>query len=243
MRHPNDLADAPGGSCCGLGVKCAQCGVRTLAVCGVLEEHDLAKLAAIGQSLRIKAGETLFHEHDEAASVFTVTRGVFKLYKLFDGRCQVIGFMLPGDFIGLACHETYGYAAEAITEADICRFASAPYGNLLGQAPAMERRLREYASNQLAGAQAQMLLLGRMSAQERIAHFLLDMLRRSRGVSYGLVWLPMTRADMADFLGLTVETVSRGLTAMKRDGLIAIPNRDHIQVLDQVRMSILAKQA
>ena len=152
---------------------------------------------------------------------------MLKLSKLLsDGRRQVTGFLLPGDYLGLASAERYIYSAEAVTPVRICRFARAAFLGLLEQFPALEKALLGRAATELAAAQKQMLLLGRKTARERVATFLAELAARA-GNQGGVVELSMTRTDIADYLGITTETVSRTLTSLRKDGLIDIP-RPHL---------------
>lgn len=248
---------------------CAACTVRQQSVCASLDNHELERLAVIAQAVYVAPGATVFQEGDAADYLFNVTDGVIKLYKLLpDGREQVTGFLFPGDFVGLALNASYGYSAEAITDLRLCRMARGAFNDVLAETPKLEHRLFTVASNELAQAQDQMLLLGRKTAREKIASFFLqlaDRQERSRlaqrqaagfadgadgpsranGADTGvdtrmdtgmdkaesemvIVDLPMGRADIADYLGLTTETVSRTLTQLKTDGSIRL--LDHHQV-------------
>ena len=202
---------------------CTRCEVRNRAVCAALAPHELERLNAIVVEARLEPGQPVFYEGDPADYVFNVTRGVIRLSKtLPDGRRQVTGFAFPADFLGFAFRDAYGFTAEAITAATLCRFPRRKLIALFDEFPQLERRLLAVASNELEAAQEQMLLLGRKSARERLASFLLTMSRRAeeRGEPASPVELPMGRPDIADFLGLTTETVSRTFTRLTRDGLI-----------------------
>ena len=135
---------------------------------------------------------------------------MLKLFKqLADGRRQIVGFMVPGDFLGLAFGGLHLCSAEAVTEVTLCRFPRAAFLALCDECPALEKEILQRTSTELAAAQEQMLLLGRKTALERVASFVLSMGRRQRRRTAEAVALPMNRIDIADHLGLTVETVSR----------------------------------
>jgi len=153
---------------------------------------------------------------------------------LQDGRRQITGFLAPGDFLGLAARQTYAYSAEAITEADLCRFKVGELETLLEEMPPVRERLYEIANDELAAAQEQMLCLGRKTAKERVASFLISQLRHGAGCDDGAAEfdLPMSRSDIADYLGLTIETVSRTFTALREEGLIGLPATHHISIPD-----------
>lgn len=177
----------------------------------------------------------LINEAENADNLFNITAGCVRLYKLLgDGRRQITGFLFPGDFLGLAVDETYGYSAEAITKVEACRFPRRRFEGLLDDIPKLERRLLGLASNELAAAQDQMLLLGRKTAQEKVASFLLTLSHRARqaGRTDNPVELPMSRSDIADYLGLTTETVSRTFTQMKRTGAIRLMEGSRVAIPD-----------
>ena len=160
---------------------CDDCKARGSAICAALQPHELPILASMASVRRLEPGQTLFHEDDRAADVFTVTEGTLKLFKLMsDGRRQVTGFVLPGDFIGLAYQRNYAYTAEAVTEANLCRFPRAQFHQVMSEHAALERELLNRASAELVVAQEQMLLLGRKSARERLASFILRLADRHR---------------------------------------------------------------
>lgn len=223
--------------------RCQACAVRSLSVCAVLDNRELEQLAAITTSLQYSPRETLFYEGDTADNVFNVTAGAIKLYKLLpDGRRQITGFVFPGDFLGIAFHNRYAYTAEAITGGTVCRFPRHKLETLLSELPALERRLLETASNELAAAQDQMLLLGRKSAQERLATFLLSVSRRAQrhGRNTTMLELPMSRSDIGDYLGLTIETISRAFTKLRKADYIALPDTHHVELRDMTALAAMS---
>jgi CRP/FNR family transcriptional regulator len=207
-----------------------------------MEVSELEELDQLSH-VKIFAPKTMLFDQDAmAGSVFNVTEGIVRLYKsLPDGRRQIVGFALPGDFLGLALMDRYGVAAEAVTQVKVCRFARSSFINYVDNKPHLLRRLHEFAGHELSLAQDQMLLLGRRTAEEKVAAFLLNLQARySRiGASSVTVPLPMSRQDIADYLGLTIETVSRTFTKLERDGVIDImPGR--ICLKDPARAEALA---
>jgi CRP/FNR family transcriptional regulator, anaerobic regulatory protein len=223
---------------------CHACEVRLLSVCGVLSCDELARLRSLGGMTRLAAGRPLIHEGDRAASVFNVVKGALKLYKLLpDGRRQVTGFLFPGDFLGITLEDEYAFTAEALGPSELCRFPRQPFLSFADAHPHLERRLYRLAAHELAAAQDQMLLLGRKTAPERVASFLLLLARRAaeRGESPDLVYLPMSRTDIADYLGLTKETVSRTVTAFKTGGLIRLRENGYIAITDRPGLEDIAE--
>jgi CRP/FNR family transcriptional regulator len=212
---------------------CDDCKVRLFSVCGALEASELDELDRISQSKTFAPNAMLFEQGAIAGSVFNVTDGIVRLYKsLPDGRRQIVGFALPGDFLGLALMDRYGVAAEAVTNVIACRFARTAFLSFVDDKPHLLRRLHEFAGHELSLAQDQMLLLGRRSAEEKVAAFLLNLQKRYGriGAMSVTVPLPMTRQDIADYLGLTIETVSRTFAKFAREKII-------INVPDGVRLT------
>jgi CRP/FNR family transcriptional regulator len=214
---------------------CAACTVRVLSVCNAIEDPDLGNLSAIVTSHRAAPRRTFIIEGDPADTLFNITEGAVKVYKLLaDGRQQITGFLFAGDFLGFSPSGQFEYSAEAINEVAYCRFPRAKLEKLLSDFPRMERRLLGIASNELAAAQDQMLLLGRKTAREKLASFLLSLSRRAArlGLEPSPIALPMTRTDIGDYLGLTIETVSRMISQFRRDQLIKLASQSEVELLD-----------
>lgn len=221
---------------------CSTCGARAFSVCGSLEAADLARLDALAERTTLKADESLMRQGDPARHLFNITSGSVRVYKLLpDGRRQITGFLFAGDFLGLATGAEYAFSAEAMEPATLCRFRRADYQTLVRETPSLEAALLERANHELAAAQNQMLLLGRKSAQERVASFLLDLPADPvQPAPAGLVRLPMTRAEIADYLGLTIETVSRVLTKLKTTGAIRQISLHELRLEQPERLRALA---
>jgi len=222
---------------------CAQCRVRALSLCAALEPEELSELDKLSQSLAFPARETLFEQDDASEHVYNVTAGAVRLYKLLpDGRRQVVGFALPGDFLGLSMSERNVFSADALTPTTACRFSREEYSAFLDAKPHLLRRLHSMASHELSLAQDQMVILGRRTAEERVAAFLIGLRNRWRRINGNQVHvlLPMTRQDIGDFLGLTVETVSRIMTRFAREkAIVSVP--DGVRLLDVERLERLAE--
>ncbi len=223
---------------------CAACEVRELTFCSALDEEELASIQSIVRQLRLAPGQTLFQEGDEADNVFNVVAGIIKLYKLLpDGRRQITGFLSSGDFLGIAVGGCYSYNAEAVNAVTLCRFPRRQLHLLFDRFPKLEHRLLGIATDELTAAQDQMLLLGRKTAAEKLASFLLAMADRA-GVNGGAsdpVPVPMTRSDVADYLGLTVETASRTLGRLKKAGLIRIPEAHEVVLVGRDALEEMAE--
>jgi len=224
---------------------CTACEARPFSVCNAIDSRDIDRLATLAVSLNVDAGRTFIEEGDPAEHFFNVTAGTAKLFKLLpDGRRQITGFASTGTFLGLAVSSSYAFSAEAVDATRICRFSRTRLRRLLDDFPAMEKRLLEVASNELVAAQEQMLLLGRKTARERVASFLLarDSVATGEGAAFAArrVSLPMARTDIADYLGLTVETVSRTMTRLRRDRLIEMPSPTEILLRNHAALAQLA---
>jgi CRP/FNR family transcriptional regulator len=224
---------------------CVSCTARGSSVCAAIEEKDLERLAALAVPVPVPVGRSFITEGDPAEHFFNVTHGTAKLFKLLpDGRRQVTGFASAGTFLGLAVSSSYAFSAEAVEPIQICRFSRTRLRHLLDDFPAMERRLLDVASNELVAAQEQMLLLGRKTARERVASFLLARESCAAGcrtpAANGHVTLPMARTDIADYLGLTVETVSRTMTRLRTERLIDMPSPTEIFLRNHDRLADLA---
>ncbi|MGO8916088.1 MAG: Crp/Fnr family transcriptional regulator [Stellaceae bacterium] len=222
---------------------CDNCAARALSICAAMRTEDLGRLAASRVHQHVAAGETFLDEGEAATHFFNIVEGAVKVFKLMpDGRRQITGFLFAGDLLGLAFNDSYTYSAEAITPVKICRFPRKQLDRLLDEFPKMERRLLAIASNELAAAQEQMMLLGRKTAHERIASFLLSLARRAERYGSGgdRVHLPMTRTDIADYLGLTTETASRVFTSLKKRGYIELETAGVVHLADRSTLEELA---
>jgi len=227
------------------GHPCQGCEARSESICRVLDCADLSRLKSLGWTIKLVPGQALFHEGDPATRVFTLTRGTLKLYKLLaDGRRQVTGFLHPGDFLGISIDDEHAFSAEALEDSQLCWFPRARFDDFVDDHSAMERQLYRMAAHELAAAQQQLVLLGRKTAIERLATFLLrlaERTERSPGHRCGAVRLPMSRSDIADYLGLTKETVSRVISALKRDRVIRLQSLNVVEILDSGGLEQLAE--
>lgn len=229
------------------GHPCETCPVRPITICRGLDATTLADMRALGTMQRLHAEQSVFHEGDPAKRVFMVTQGALKLYTLLaDGRRQVTGFMFPGDFLGISVEEDYAFSVEALEPAELYWFSREAFDRFVGHHPHVEHELYRLAAHELAAAQQQMVLLGRKSAAERLASFFLSLLERSEhisGVSEPGFNLPMSRVDIADYLGLTKETVSRMLSDLRNRRLIRLKTQNHVEVLDRNGLRAMAEGA
>jgi CRP/FNR family transcriptional regulator len=200
-------------------IVCEGCAARPQSVCQGLEPNQLRRLAGCGGAVSYPSGATLVRQGEPAAFVFNINEGALMLFRMLsDGRRQVLGFLIQGDFLGLTAGATYDFGAQALTPVQVCRFPRQAFRRFLLQAPMLERELLARASDELLAARAHLTLLGRRTAMERVCSFLLNVAERQarQGRTADSIDLPMTRSDIGDYLGLTPETVSRSLSVLRR---------------------------
>lgn len=199
-------------------------------------------LERLGTAAKFGRNHTIYFEGDEAGHCYRVKSGTVRLCKVTeDGRRQIAAFLTAGDLFGWTDHGGYGFSAEAVTDVTLEKFSRARIEDAVKAFPALGRHVLALLSTQLASAHGHLLLLGRMTAAERIANFLLELGRRQR--NDGAVALAMCRKDIADYLGLTVETVSRTMNALKREGIIAFAEPENVRLKQSAALERLAMAA
>lgn len=221
---------------------CQDCKARLFSVCAALTTEELEELEALSRQMTIGPRQALFAQDDEATAVYNVTDGAIRLSRLLpDGRRHVMGFALVGDFLGLALPDRFTVTAEALVPTSLCRFERTGFKALVAGKPHLLQRLHERAGYELSLAQDQMMLLGRRTAEEKVARFLVGLRERYARIGRDSVTLelPMGRQDIADHLGLTIETVSRMLTRFDRERTILIVPGG-VRVRDEARLESLA---
>jgi len=222
---------------------CQTCVVRNRAICAALSDAEVDALNRMGRRILVQRGETLIWEGDESALVANVIEGVLKLStSTADGREQIVGVVYPSDFIGRPFGDTTQHSVTALSDAQLCLFTRPSFDSFAREYPQLQHKLLERTLNELDRARGWMLLLGRKSAGERVATFLLDMAQRLAEANCSGAQLqerfdlPLTRQQMADLLGLTIETVSRQLTRLRQAGIIDLPDRRAVVILDRAAM-------
>src|SRR5262245_13047224 len=219
---------------------CDTCDVRSISFCDALEDQEFSRLSAIVSSRPFEGRQTIVQEGDPAEWLFNVVSGTVKLYRtLPDGRTQIVGFLGEGDFMGIPAATEYAVSAEAVTPVETCLFPRRAFDRLLADSPTLERRLFELARNEVVAARDHMLLLGRKTAREKVASFLTALAARPQcaHTPTPCVDLPMTRTEIADYLGLTIETVSRTISRFRDEGLVVLQTSDRVLLakLDALR--------
>ena len=223
---------------------CDACAIRNRAICADLDDSEIGLLNGIGRRRQLEAGEQLMWEGDEAVLVANVIDGVLKLAShSVDGGEQILGLAYPSDFLGRPFGETAPYGVEALTQAQICVFERKDFDRFARDHPRLEHKLLERTLTELDRSRRWMMLLGRMNAGQKVASFLLELSDRLGKAGAGgetFVTLPLSRQQMADVLGLTIETVSRQLSRLRSAGLIDTPSRREIVLRDRRELEELA---
>ncbi|GGX65762.1 transcriptional activator protein FnrL [Tateyamaria omphalii] len=218
---------------------CSSCPIRHRAVCARCDEDELEQLNQIKFYKTYTAGQTIAMRGDALDVVASVVAGTATLERAIeDGRTQLVGLLLPSDFIGRPGRDTLQYDVTAVTDVTLCCFQRKPFESLLIRIPHVQERLLEMALDELDAARDWMLLLGRKTAREKIASFLMLIAKRTvhpDGQVLGdlsRIELPISREAMANFLGLTIETVSRQFTGLRKDGVIELDGNRSVRIPD-----------
>lgn len=217
-------------------IVCQSCEARHKGVCGALTPDQLTTLAKQTRKHALAAGSVLINEAEHLESHSNIIKGVVKLSKMLaDGRQQIVSLQFAPDFLGRPLADESSMTAEAASEVSLCSFPKSVLDRLINDSPDLEHRLLQQALKELDEARDWMVTLGRKSAKEKIASFLyliathIDLESEEEAVSFSL---PLNRADIADFLGLTTETVSRQMTRLRQDGVIEIAKHREITITD-----------
>ncbi|WP_299144366.1 transcriptional regulator FnrL [uncultured Tateyamaria sp.] len=218
---------------------CSSCPIRHRAVCARCDDDELVRLNEIKFYKTYAAGQTIAMRGDALDVVASVVSGTATLERAIeDGRTQMVGLLLPSDFIGRPGRATLQYDVTAVSDVTLCCFQRKPFEALLIEIPHVQERLLEMALDELDAARDWMLLLGRKTAREKIASLLMLMAKRTMhpdGQVMGdtsRLELPISRETMANFLGLTIETVSRQFTGLRKDGVIALDGNRVVHIPD-----------
>lgn len=214
---------------------CSACPIRHRAICARCDDEELSLLEGMKSYSTFEAGQPIIWRGDDLTHFSSVVTGIASLSRtLEDGRTQIVGLLLPSDFIGRPGRETVDFDVTAVTDVTLCRFERRPFEKLVVEVPHVSQRVMEMALDELNAAREWMVLLGRKTAREKIATFIEMILRRDSVPLHKPVdhTLPLTREEIADFLGLTLETVSRQFSAMKKEGILSFSDRRNFSITD-----------
>ncbi|MBL4812970.1 MAG: Crp/Fnr family transcriptional regulator [Rhodobacteraceae bacterium] len=220
-------------------MECGDCPIRHRAVCARCDADELKLLEDMKYYRTYEAGQPIAWAGDEMSFVGSVVRGTAAISQtLEDGRTQMVGLLLPSDFLGRPGRPTSPFDIRAVDEVMLCCFRRRPFEQMLAATPHVVGRLLDMTLDELDAAREWMLILGRKTAREKIASLLSILARRESSIDMVhltgpvRIKLPLTREAMADYLGLTLETVSRQISALKRDKIIILADRRVIVVPD-----------
>jgi CRP/FNR family transcriptional regulator len=223
--------------------ECSECPIRHRAVCARCESDELEMLDRIKYYRRFEAGQTVIWSGDRMDFVGSVVTGIATLTQTMeDGRRQMVGLLLPSDFVGRPGRASAAYDVVATSDIVMCCFRKAPFEEMMARTPHISQRLLEMTLDELDAAREWMLVLGRKTAREKIASLIAIIARRDAAIGMKgrrgplVVDLPLTREAMADYLGLTLETVSRQISALKRDGVISLEGKRRVSIPDFNRL-------
>lgn len=222
---------------------CTNCDVRTMAVCAALADDEIFELERIMTSRNLAPDEMLVSEGDPLRRVYSLTAGVLRLsIALPDGRRQITGFLFPGDYFGLADDDLHSSTAEAVGTVQLCSFPTREMQALMERFPKLKDRLHAFTRSALRQARDNQMILGRLTPVEKLASFLLTLSARAaeHKLSANPLSLPMSRTDIADYLGLTIETVSRSFTKLRNTGLIRLPEPHLVELVDKRALQAVA---
>ena len=216
---------------------CGSCPIRHRAVCARCDSAELEVLEGMKSYASFNAGQSIIWRGDELTHVSSLVTGIASLSRtLEDGRTQMVGLLLPSDFIGRPGRDMVEFDVTAVTDVTLCRFERKPFEALVDDVPHISQRVMEMALDELSAAREWMVLLGRKTAHEKIATFIDMIVRRGSQDTGSNHSLPLTREEIANFLGLTLETVSRQLSRMKKDGMIEFSDRRSFTILDMAAL-------
>ncbi|MFD2739981.1 transcriptional regulator FnrL [Sulfitobacter aestuarii] len=225
-------------------VKCTNCEIRERAVCATCDADELRQLEEIKYYRSFDAGQPIMFEGDEMHFVASVVTGAATLSRtLPDGRIQMLGLLLPSDFIGRPGRDLVAYDVTALRDVTLCCFRRKPFEAMLARTPHLNARLLDMSLDELDVAREWMLLLGRKTAREKITCLLTLVARRKaalqrRKLADGLTFeIPMSREAMANYLGLTIETVSRQISALRKEKILELQGTRRITLLDLTRLA------
>ncbi|WP_422072817.1 transcriptional regulator FnrL [Tranquillimonas rosea] len=227
---------------------CENCPIRHNAVCAECDASELAVLERTKSYRTVPAGSPLATAGEPLEYLSSLVEGCATMSRtLEDGRRQTVGLLLPSDFIGRPGRKTSAYDIEAVSDVTLCRFERRTFERLVRETPHIATRMLTMTLDELDAARDWAVVLGRMTAREKVASFFVSLARRhatgsgqdqpARSVT---LRLPLSREAMADHLGLTIETTSRQVTALRKDGLIEVPSAREVRIPDFERLALEA---
>ena len=221
---------------------CSSCSARSATLCASLADADMYRLYTLATEQQFSTGNTIVHQEQSADFVFSLRSGHATMFRLTtDGKRQILAFLFPGDFVGFTSEDNYHYGVSAISSVEACRFERTALESLIEAHPEMDRKLRFTLTRAMDASYELFFSLGRKDALQKVASFIWYVSYRQRKLHQpeNPLHLPMRRADIADFMGLTIETVSRAFTALKEMDAIRLHGAYDVEIVDMQRLRSL----
>ena len=228
----------------GYKTRCSLCKIRSYSFCRCLNDDQLEIFSKVSFEKKFTDKENIFLQNDPSTHLYNITEGNVKIYQLLDdGRIQIIGFLYPGDFFGTYKNNKYNYSAEAIGNLRVCVFDQRILDKYMDQNPILAKELLNQTSYELTLAQDRMTVMGRLNAIEKIAIFLINISNQRKRIGWqsNPISLSMARQDIADYLGLTIETVSREISKLKTSNIIKIISSKQLFINDIEKLKQISK--
>lgn len=226
--------------------RCRQCLGRTLNICGPLDDPGLHQLLGLGATVRWSRGELVFRAGDRQGAFFKITKGIVAVSStLHDGRRQILAFRVTGDIVGyLEKDGKYAFEGQALTDVEACSFDRRRFDELVGRTPQLAAAVAAALAAALTQTGHGLTVVGQLKSTERLASFLAELcaLYQQRQLLTTPLILNINRDQIADYLGLTVETVSRSFKALKSRKVIAGNGRSGIAILDARKLRSIAME-
>ncbi len=224
--------------------RCSLCKIRSYSFCRCLNDDQLEIFSKVSFEKKFTDKENIFLQNDPSTHLYNITEGNVKIYQLLDdGRIQIIGFLYPGDFFGTYKNNKYNYSAEAIGNLRVCVFDQKVLDKYMDQNPILAKELLNQTSYELTLAQDRMTVMGRLNAIEKIAIFFINISNQRKRIGWqsNPISLSMARQDIADYLGLTIETVSREISKLKTSNIIKIISSKQLFINDIEKLKQISK--
>ena len=224
--------------------RCSLCKIRSYSFCRCLNDDQLEIFSKVSFEKKFTDKVNIFLQNDPSTHLYNITEGNVKIYQLLDdGRIQIIGFLYPGDFFGTYKNNKYNYSAEAIGNLRVCVFNQRVLDKYMDQNPILAKELLNQTSYELTLAQDRMTVMGRLNAIEKISIFFINISNQRKRIGWqsNPISLSMTRQDIADYLGLTIETVSREISKLKTSNIIKIISSKQLFINDIEKLKQISK--
>ena len=220
-----------------IAIECNDCNLRNIGICEIIKESELRFLSNLSTNIIFKKNSEIIQKGDQSNFVYSITSGVARIVvNLEDGRRQILGFLLPGDFIGINLEPIWNINVEAVTEISACKFSRVKFKEFMSENHNRSVKLQILSKNEIEDLRKMIVILGLMSAEEKILKFIFMQKKRwdhIKSTKSDNVPIHMTRLDIANYLGMTIETVSRTFTNLSNKNIISIHSH-FIKILQNI---------